>query len=474
MSLFRRGAARGGRVEARSSWDWYLQTFAFGGSTYGLTGLQTTYGSTPTEPIPANFVGHVVHGLFGNGIVSTVETLRVQVFSEARFMWQRLVDGRPGDLFWTRALARLDEPWPGGTTGDLLARWLLHADLAGNGYLVAGDGDELVALRPDWCEIVLSPRELARGRDGQLVPVGSRKVGLIYTDGGVGSGNEPAVFTAGEFAHFAPMPDPLASFRGMSWLTPVLREIETDGQATRHKGKFFENGATPNIAVSLKLEDPDKFQKFVDLMDAQHKGLENAYKTLYTAAGADVAVIGADMQQIDFKTTQGAGETRIANAGGIHPVVAGLSEGMQGSSLNAGNYGAAKRSTVDRTFRPLWRNGCGSLRPLFEPPRSARLWYDPRDIAFLRDDAKDVAEIAFSEAQTIRQLVDAGYTPDSAVAAVAANDWSLLTHSGLYSVQLQPAGASAAATDPAADPADDAADQGDDPTDPTDPTDEEG
>jgi hypothetical protein len=29
-------------------------------------------------------------------------------------------------------------------------------------------------------------------------------------------------------AHWSPIPDPLANFRGMSWLTPVLREIDAD------------------------------------------------------------------------------------------------------------------------------------------------------------------------------------------------------------------------------------------------------
>jgi hypothetical protein len=41
------------------------------------------------------------------------------------------------------------------------------------------------------------------------------------------------------------------------------------------------------------------------------------------------------------------------------------------------------------------------------------------------------------KARTIRQLVDAGYEPDSAVAAVEAEDMTLLKYSGLYSVQLR-------------------------------------
>jgi hypothetical protein len=36
-------------------------------------------------------------------------------------------------------------------------------------------------------------------------------------------------------AHFAPIIDPLADFRGMSWLTPILREIQADQAMTRHQ-----------------------------------------------------------------------------------------------------------------------------------------------------------------------------------------------------------------------------------------------
>jgi hypothetical protein len=56
----------------------------------------------------------------------------------------------------------------------------------------------------------------------------------------------------------------------------------------------------------------------------------------------------------------------------------------------------------------------------------------------LKEDQKDSAAVQLSQAQTIRTLVDAGYEADTVVAAVLANDYSQLKHSGLFSVQLQP------------------------------------
>jgi hypothetical protein len=109
--------------------------------------------------------------------------------------------------------------------------------------------------------------------------------------------------------------------------------------------------------------------------------------------------------------TQGAGESRIAAAAGVHPTIVGLSEGLQGSSLNSGNFGAARRLVADRTMSWLWRNAAGSLEILVPPPAGASLWYDASGIPFLREDRKDAAEIQQIKAATIRQLVDAGYEP---------------------------------------------------------------
>src|SRR6185369_15236593 len=122
------------------------------------------------------------------------------------------------------------------------------------------------------------------------------------------------------------------------------------------------------------------------------------------------------------------------------PTIVGLSEGMQGSSLNAGNFGQARRLFAEGTLSTLWRNAAASMSTLVPPPPGSELACDTRDVPFLREDQKDAAEIQQVKAQTIRSFIDAGFVPDSVVAAVDADDRSLLVHSGLYSVQLQPLG----------------------------------
>ena len=115
---------------------------------------------------------------------------------------------------------------------------------------------------------------------------------------------------------------------------------------------------------------------------------------------------------------------------------------MAGSSLNAGNFAAARRRFGDMWARPQWRMAAAALQKFTKPNPGDRLWYDPRDVSFLQEDEKDAAEILSLEAKTIRTLIDGGFAADDVVRAVKAGDLLQLVgkHSGLYSVQLQEAG----------------------------------
>ncbi len=404
-----------------------LNQFSFGAVNYTLVGEKQ-------ENIASNFLSVTRGGYKANGVVFACIANRVDLFSEARFMFRRIRNGRPGDLFGNADLQLLNTPWEGGTTGDLLARMLQYVDIAGNAYVVRRAG-MLTPLRPDWVSIIGG---VQGNEDASVWHPDAKVLGYQYTEGGPGSGQDPQYFMASEVAHFAPRPDPEARFRGMSWLTPVVREIMADKAMTEHKLAFMENAATPNIAVKLNVDDLEKFKAFVGEFNAQHSGAVNAYKTMFLAAGADVVPIGTNLQQLDFKVTQGAGETRIAAAAGVPPVIVGLSEGLAAATYS--NYSQARRRFADQTMRPLWRNVCASLAPIIKVPSDAELWYDDRDIKALQEDQKDAADIQATNAQTIKALVDAGYESDSVVKAVTAQDLSLLQHTGLFSVQLQPAG----------------------------------
>lgn len=419
-------------------------TGPFGGfpSYTGVGGgpVTTTYGTIPAEPIGDDFVGLVRGALKCSGLIGGLTRIRCSIFSEVRPLYQHLRSGRPTDLWGDQSLAALEHPWQGGTCGDLLFRAQQYADMAGNAYITFLDG-EFVLLRPDWVDILLARRMEPRGPGGKDVQVGWKKLGYAYSEGGGRFGDGAAIFLPDEVCHYAPLVDPEATYRGMSWVTPVIRDLEGDQLSTKYKAKYFENAGTPNLAVSMAKEiSPENFERFVDIMESKHAGIDNAFKTLYLAGGADVTLVGSNLKDLDTKAVSGKAETRVAFAAGVHPVVAGLAEGLEGSSLNVGNFSAARRIFADCTMSPLWRNFCGSMEVLVPPPPGSRLWYDGRDVPFLQEDQAAAAEIQTQEAAVIRTLLEAGCDFDSVIQAIKSGDWSALTHSGLLSVQLQPPG----------------------------------
>lgn len=427
---FRRSPAPAEKRSGLSFEEW-ANYFSYNGLTYPLSGTGSL--QNKAEEVPPTFAGYADVLAKGNPIVGSLIDIRAKAFSEARFKFRELNEGRAGKLFGTPDLAILEEPSPGTTTGWLLTRALQDVDLSGNFYAVR-KGNYIYRLRPDWVTIVIGSR---RSADNPAWQYDAVPLGYIYQPGGT-AGDEPAEsFLAEEVAHFAPTPDPVARYRGMTWVTSVLRDASADSLATEHKIKYLEQGATPNMVVTLSenITDPEVFQQWVDKFEDTHGGVANAFKTLYLAGGTDVDVVGTDLKNADFKAVTAQGENRLAVAAGVPGIIAGLSEGLEASTYS--NYAQARRRFIDLTIWPLWREIVGSLSKLVNVPGGSELWIDTTDVAFLREDAKDRAEIFRIDSEALKFLSEAGYTPESAQEAVLAQDMGRLEHSGLFSVQLQ-------------------------------------
>jgi phage portal protein BeeE len=202
---------------------------------------------------------------------------------------------------------------------------------------------------------------------------------------------------------------------------------------------FIVTHNTPNLVVKgIPAATQTQFDELVSMMESRHAGVANAYRTLYLTAGADATVVGSNFRDMDLKNLTGAGETRISALSRVPASVLGISEGLAGSSLNAGNFGMARRIFADTWVYPTLQDLAAALAPMVHVPSDADLWFDTSDMPILREDARDAADIEMVKQTTIVGYVREGFTPESAVAAVNAQDITLLKHSGLTSVQLQP------------------------------------
>jgi phage portal protein BeeE len=450
--LSRISAAAHAPAEQRFSIDTWISDFLlpaqfnYGGNTYPF-GLNTTLPGVKVHEVTATLPGYLA-ALRACPPAFAAQMVRALVLSQARFTFRNLPStATPRRTFGTQALAPLERPWRNATTGELIARMEWHAGLAGNAYVTNRRSPDparlLRVLRPDWTGILYGserePDDPAHALDGELL-------GYAYVNGGWAyAADERRVETLlpDEVAHWSPIPDPENAGLGMSWLTPAIRDVQADRAVSDHKIAYFRNGATPNLVVKGLPFVPGQetaFRRLVAELEAQHAGVENAYRTLYLSAGADATVVGSNLAELDLKNVQGASETRISVLSRVHPVILGIAEGLAGSSLNAGNFGMARRIWADTWVYPTLQDLAAALAPIVAVPADAELWTDTTDMPALREDAKDAAEIEQIKAQTIRQLVDGGFDPDSVIAAVMGQNMQLLSHSGMLSVQLQEPG----------------------------------
>ncbi len=412
-----------------------------------------------TEDLETNFTGYIQQIYKANGPIFAIILSRMLLFTEAVFCWWEVGDN--GDLglpAGRSGLGPLERPWPRAGTGELLARMEQDVSLGGNFY-AAREGNRLRRLRPDWVTIVLN-RPPAEATEVDVEGYWYHP-GRHHTAAGdpeptdtfypVQDDDEP-IGNGPRACHWSPIPDPDALYRGMSWLQPVVNEVMADKAATRHKGKFFDNGATLGTVISAKENLTQKqFDVWRNTILAQHQGVDRAYKPLFLASPVDVTVQGVSLNQLDFKVTQGAGETRLCAAGGVPPIIVGLSEGL--ASATYSNYAMARRKFGDHWASPQWRSASAALASLVDPPKDdLRLGVNKAGIPFLHEDQKDAADIQSIKATTINVYITAGFTPKSAVLAVDADDRSLLVHSGMVSVQLQPPGSGQGEEEPEEDP----------------------
>jgi phage portal protein BeeE len=428
------------RTETRYSVDTWINDYLIPSmGQFNYSGNSYQYGSGNGLAVKAQEISQTLPAysaaLRGCPPAFAAQMVRALVISQARFTFRNRPSGpNPRKVFGTRSLSVLEHPAPSVTTGEMLARMEWHAGLAGNAY-VYRQPDRLRVLRPDWVAIVFGsqqePEDAAQALDGELV-------GFLYANQGLQSGNTVHTLLPRDIAHWCPLPDPEMGHIGMSWITPAVREIQNDRMSADYKIRYWANSATPNLVVKgIPAMTKAQFDEIVDAMEAKYAGVANAFRTLYLTAGADATVIGNNFKDMDLKNMTASSETRIAFLSRVPAPILGISEGLAGSSLNAGNFGMARRLFADTWVYPTLQDLAGSLADIVDVPPGAELWFDTADMPLLREDAKDAAEIAQLEATTVTTLVREGFTAESSIQFARTRDVMVLKHSGLTSVQLQ-------------------------------------
>jgi HK97 family phage portal protein len=404
--------------------------------------LSQTWDSQPNERIVQTYVGYSLYGFAANSVVFSCVQARMDHLAQAQFKFQDL---KTGKLFGTPELQILETPWPNGTTSDLVANMEQHDSVSGNSFVRRQD-DQVIVMRPDWVDIVSIVVDDGLDEWGHL-RYHRTVAGYLYSDGGIGVG-DPVFYDVEDVVHWAPMPDPLSHWRGMSWLTPVLREVNADTAMTQHLQGFLDNAATPSLLLRYKDKlNPQTLNSIKDRWQARFGGPQGAGATVVLDEGADVSVIGSTLESMRFAEIRSGGEGRIASASGVPAIVAGLQAGLDAATYS--NYKMAQRAFINGKCSYLWASLCAALAKIVVVPDGARLWYDTTSMPALREDLLDRANAMAVQMSAASTGLTAGYESESITAALTSGDLAQLKHTGLVSVQLYKAAAKEDATIPA-------------------------
>jgi phage portal protein BeeE len=390
----------------------YWEGLASGASTL------TTYGGDPKrEPAAQNLVAAAVQAYQSNGVVFACTLVRMMMLAEATFKFRSLADKH---LFGNEDLRILEYPWPGATAGELWARMEQSSSTGGNAFVAKVEDDELLMLPADEVVIV---SEVVTSSAGVRY---KRPIGYDWDPdrfpGPTGRDSKAQFFTTDEVAHWSPIPDPLARFRGMSWLTPVLREVASDSAMTAYKTLYMDHGSPVTAVKYDRALKPESVDYLMDRIAAKFGGVKNAWRPLIFDQGAE-PVLSAGLDVLDFRNVQAGGELRICAAAGVSPILIGLRAADGGET-----YQSAMRQFADMHARPLWRSACAALQHLVPnvPDRGVQLWFDTSDIAALQAAETEKAQVTQVSAAAILTFIQAGMTSDSAILATNAGDLSLL------------------------------------------------
>ena len=426
------------QTEARSAWPQsysfqsFVDWFTFQSKQYGISG------SAPAS-LGSGFQGYVDSIHRRNPIISAAAVSRSLLISQLRFTWRNnALSDTPGRAFGNRDLALLERPGSMKRTA-FLSSMEMHASYSGTAFPVRKNG-KLYLLRPDWVTVLLGSNSDPEG-DLNLPPADAEVVAIVYQPEHGGKKGRAEAFMPGEFGRWTPEPDPVYWWRGVSWVTSLARELSIDGQVTEHQSKFFEHAATPNLVFVMDpAKTAEQVQEYADVVNSRHAGAMNSHKNMFLGGGTDVKVVGSDLDKLALKDISGGFETRVAARSMVPAPILSIREGLQGSSLTSGNYSQVRRQWADKWFTPTADGLCEALEDVVRRPDDADLSWLRAMVTFLQEDEQDAAEIRQKNAVTLRQLVEAGYDPDTARDYVHTDDITKLSHTGNVSVQLQPPG----------------------------------
>lgn len=292
--------------------------------------------------------------------------------------------GQPLPQHGLRRLLR--NPMPTMGEAEILATTIVYMAIGGNAYWhkIRGKGGQVVQLKPYHA--------------GQIMPVPGGPTWIrsyLYDalgSGGMGAaeGTLPSIDPA-DIVHFKwPSPDPAQPWMSQPPIVAAATEVDADVEASRYVFALLQNDAVPRTVVTIPADRP--------LLDGEYERIKEQWKERYGGdrrgdvavleAGASVARMSLNLQEMAFEAMAKLPESRIAAVMRVPPIIAGLNVGLDRSTFS--NYGEARKAFAQDTLATLWRlvssEITADLLPEFGGMGGVDVRFDLSRVAALQED----------------------------------------------------------------------------------------
>lgn len=223
----------------------------------------------------------------------------------------------------------LDEPNPYYDNQLLTESILQHLLLTGNGIL------SKVRLRKS----PLNPKAKPFGPPLQLwpilpddiKPVQDRENFIARYEAPAPRGQtEPIKISVHDVIHFK-LPNPGDPTWGASPLKSAAMTVDADVEAIKWQKTSFENRAVPDGVLVLEGElNPEDFEEYRRQLAVQAQGPANARRIMVVGNAASYKQLSLSPVEMDFIKSRQMNRESICSVFGVHPRIAGISEGAGG------------------------------------------------------------------------------------------------------------------------------------------------
>lgn len=203
---------------------------------------------------------------------------------------------------------------------------------------------------------------------------------------------ETARIPAKDIIHLKwPVIDPYAPWLGLAPMEQVIREIDTDNEATVYLKALLQNDAAPRTILTFPenvyLTEPDQ-ERIAAQFGIRHGGDKRGGVSIVTR-GAEVTRMGMNLQELAFDALRAVPEARICAAFRIPPIMVGVNVGLEHATYS--NIEQASKDWTNRALVPLWGNVADELTadlvPEFAAEGSLTVTHDLTKVAAMQESA---------------------------------------------------------------------------------------